>query len=218
MCIVSFLKSAFCVRHCFVQGSEKSGLLVLCLLLHCSCSFGTENQTFLLNFTVEKVNCFIKKWSMIQSMATLGKELTGEWKKCSLEAGALWNFWLWQQSNVLCRQKAWRVDAAVSTAFPTCGARAQSQLYWLRQLFSVYLHLQLQLLLDELCPSWAMLLHWPEQLNCTGRSPCCECRLGQMKVPQAFSSVFVWSYCQCHIMGQMYSNNILILYFKNFKS
>lgn len=135
MCIVSFLKSAFCVRHCFVQGSEKSGLLVLCLLLHCSCSFGTENQTFLLNFTVEKVNCFIKKWSMIQSMATLGKELTGEWKKCSLEAGALWNFWLWQQSNVLCRQRAWRVDAAVSTAFPTCGARAQSQLYWLRQLF-----------------------------------------------------------------------------------
>lgn len=68
--------------------------------------------------------------------------------------------------------------------------------------FTVYLRLQLQLLLDELCPSGTVLLHWPEQLNCVGRSPCSERGLGQMKVPQAFSSISVWSYYQSHIMGQ----------------
>lgn len=97
--------------------------------------FWNRKSNIPIEFYWQKVNRFIKKWSMIQSVATLGKELPGEWKKCCLGARATWSFWLWQRSNMLCRQRARRVDAAVSTAFPTRGVHTQSKLYCLRQLF-----------------------------------------------------------------------------------
>lgn len=56
--IKSCQKSAFCVRCSFVHVSEKSELVVLCLFLLSSCSFGTENQTFLQNISGKKSEFF----------------------------------------------------------------------------------------------------------------------------------------------------------------